>query len=108
MVAVLMALAQSPSRITGVAHIRGHETDRLAALATELGRHGALVTELPDGLRITPGPLHGGPWHCYADHRLAHAGALLGLAVDGVVLDDVACTAKTMPQFPEVWAGMVR
>lgn len=107
-VAVLMALAQSPSRITGVAHIRGHETDRLAALATELGRHGALVTELPDGLRITPGPLHGGPWHCYADHRLAHAGALLGLAVDGVVLDDVACTAKTMPQFPEVWAGMVR
>lgn len=106
-VAVLAALADSPSRITGVAHIRGHETDRLAALATELTCLGAQVTELPDGLEITPRPLHGGLWHCYADHRLAHAGALIGLAVAEVELDDIGCTSKTMPRFADVWAGML-
>lgn len=106
-VAALAALADSPSRITGVAHIRGHETDRLAALATELSRLGAAVTELPDGLEIVPRPLRAATWHCYADHRLAHAGALVGLGVPGVVLDDIDCTSKTMPRFAEVWAGMM-
>ncbi len=107
LVAVLAALAHSPSRITGVAHIRGHETDRLAALATELNRLGGRVTELPDGLEVVPAPLTGGVWHCYDDHRLAHAGALLGLAIPGVELDDVGCTSKTMPRFAEVWVGML-
>lgn len=106
-VAVLAALGEGESRITGVEHIRGHETDRLHALAEEINGLGGDVSELPDGLVIRPRPLRAGVWHCYADHRLAHAGALLGLAVDGVVLDDVGCTSKTMPTFPEVWQGMV-
>lgn len=105
--AVLAALAHSPSRITGVAHIRGHETDRLAALAAELTGLGCQVGELPDGLEITPRPLHAATWHCYADHRLAHAGALIGLAVPGVELDDIGSTSKTMPRFAEVWTGML-
>ncbi len=73
-VAALCALAEAPSHLRGIAHIRGHETDRLAALATELGALGADVTEHPDGLSIEPAPLHGGVFHTYADHRMAHAG----------------------------------
>jgi 3-phosphoshikimate 1-carboxyvinyltransferase len=106
-VAALAALADSPSRLTGIAHIRGHETDRIAALARELSAMGAEVTELPDGLAIVPKPLHGGRFETYADHRMAHAGAVLGLAVPGVVLTDVACTSKTMPDFPALWEAMI-
>lgn len=105
--AALAALGDRPSRLRGVAHIRGHETDRVAALATELSRLGADVTELPDGLEIRPRPLRGGPFRTYADHRLAHAAAVIGLVVPGVVLDDVACTSKTMPEFPTVWRSIV-
>jgi 3-phosphoshikimate 1-carboxyvinyltransferase len=103
----LCALAAGPSYIRGIAHIRGHETDRLAALATELRGLGADVTELPDGLELRPAVLHGGVFHTYADHRMAHAGALLGSAVRGVVLDDVAATGKTFPEFPVVWARLL-
>ncbi len=103
----LAALADSPSRFTGIAHIRGHETDRLAALVRELTAVGAEVTELPDGLAIKPRPLHGTRFETYDDHRMAHAGAVLGLAVPGVALSDVACTAKTMPGFPALWERMV-
>jgi 3-phosphoshikimate 1-carboxyvinyltransferase len=103
----LAALADSPSRFTGIAHIRGHETDRLAALVRELTAVGAEVTELPDGLAIKPRPLRGTRFETYDDHRMAHAGAVLGLAVPGVVLSDVACTAKTMPGFPALWERMV-
>lgn len=106
-VTVLAALATSPSRITGIGHIRGHETDRVTALATELNRLGAEVEEQPDALLVRPRRLHGGLWRCYADHRMAHAGALIGLVVDGVVLDDVGCTAKTLPRFPTLWTQMV-
>ncbi len=106
-VAALMALAHSPSRLRGVAHVRGHETDRLAALAAGLRGLGAEVTEHHDGLDVVPRRLTGGVWRCHADHRLAHAGALLGLAVRGVALDDVASTSKTMPTFPAVWTGML-
>jgi 3-phosphoshikimate 1-carboxyvinyltransferase len=106
--AALAALADSPSRFTGIAHIRGHETDRLSALTRELTALGADVAELPDGLAIKPGPLRGGPFGTYDDHRMAHAGAVLGLAVPGVRLTDVACTAKTMPDFPDRWESMVR
>jgi 3-phosphoshikimate 1-carboxyvinyltransferase len=106
--AALAALAVSPSTIRGVAHIRGHETDRLAALASEITGLGGLCVETADGLDIDPAPLHAGTFHCYADHRLAHAGAVLGLVQPGIVLDDIACTSKTMPRFPETWRGMLR
>ncbi|MCO1654688.1 3-phosphoshikimate 1-carboxyvinyltransferase [Pseudonocardia sp. S2-4] len=106
-VAAVAALAGGPSRITGVAHIRGHETDRLAALAAELNGLGGRVTELPDGLEIRPVPLHGGGWGAYADHRMATAGAIVGLVVPGVEVDDVECTSKTMPGFAGRWAAML-
>ncbi len=106
-VAALAALADSPSRLSGIGHVRGHETDRLAALTRELTSVGAAVTELPDGLAIDPKPLHGGVFETYADHRMAHAGAVLGLAVPGIELSDVACTSKTMPDFPALWEAMV-
>jgi 3-phosphoshikimate 1-carboxyvinyltransferase len=105
--AALAALADSPSELRGVAHIRGHETDRIAALATELTKAGAEVTEFPDGLRVVPRPLHAAEFETYADHRMAHAAAVIGLAVPGISLTDVACTSKTLPEFPELWAGLV-
>ena len=109
-VAAVAALAAGPSRIRGVAHIRGHETDRLAALATELGALGGAVTETPDGLEIRPAPLTapgGRPWRAYADHRMATAGALVGLAVPGVAIDDIGCTDKTIPDFPARWTALL-
>ena len=105
--AALLAIADSPGSIRGVAHVRGHETDRLAALETELTARGAGVHQTVDGLAIVPGPLRGGTWHAYADHRMAHAGAVLGLVVPGVELDDVAATTKTMADFPGLWSGLV-
>ncbi|WP_438871398.1 3-phosphoshikimate 1-carboxyvinyltransferase [Paractinoplanes lichenicola] len=106
-VSALAALADGPSELRGVEHIRGHETDRIAALATELGKAGAEVTEFRDGLRIEPRPLHQTDWETYADHRMAHAAAVIGLAVPGITLTDVGCTSKTLPEFPELWAGLV-
>ncbi|MFI7520752.1 3-phosphoshikimate 1-carboxyvinyltransferase [Micromonospora globbae] len=103
----LAMLADSPSRFTGVAHIRGHETDRIAALAREFTALGADLTESRDGLEIRPRPLRGGTFRTYADHRMAHAAAVAGLAVPGIELDDVACTSKTMPEFPALWSAMV-
>jgi 3-phosphoshikimate 1-carboxyvinyltransferase len=101
--AALAALATTPSRITGIGHLRGHETDRLAALVAEITGLGGRVTELADGLAFEPAPLHGAPWRAYADHRMATTGALLGLVVPGVVVDDIATTAKTLPEFPTLW-----
>ena len=101
------AVADGPTHLRGVAHIRGHETDRLAALASDLTGLGGRVTETADGLVIEPVALHGGIWHTHADHRMAHAGALLGLVVDGVQLDDIGCTTKTMADFPGLWAALV-
>ena len=106
-VVALTALAESPSRVRGVGHIRGHETDRLAALATELNRLGGDVSETSDGLEIRPRPLHGGTFRTYADHRMAHAAVILGLAVPGVLVADVATTAKTYPGFPQAWSSLV-
>jgi 3-phosphoshikimate 1-carboxyvinyltransferase len=102
-VAALCALASGRSTLRGVAHIRGHETDRLAALATELNGLGGSVTETDDGLVIEPVPLHGGVFHTYADHRMAHAGVILGLAVDGVLVENVGTTSKTFTDFPGAW-----
>ncbi len=101
-VAALCALATGPSYLRGIGHIRGHETDRLAALATELRGLGADVTELPDGLELRPATLHGGLFRSYADHRMAHAAAVLGSAVADVAVDDIAATGKTFPAFPQV------
>ena len=105
--AAVACLADGPSRLRGVGHIRGHETDRLAALASELSALGADVRETDDGLAITPGPLLGATFRTYADHRMAHAAAVVGLGVPGVELDDVDCTTKTMPDFPGLWAAML-
>lgn len=106
-VAALAALADSPSHLHGIAHLRGHETDRLAALARELNALGGDVTETDDGLVIRPRPLHGGVFATYDDHRIATAGALLGLAVDGVLVENVATTAKTLPDFTGLWQRML-
>jgi len=106
-VAALAALATTPSWIRGVAHIRGHETDRLAALTAELSGLGGSVIEVEDGLRVMPAPLHGGRFRTYHDHRMATAGAVLGLRVSGVVVEDVATTAKTLPDFVGLWQGML-
>lgn len=103
----LAAIADSPSKLHGVAHIRGHETDRVAALARELTRLGADVTEYHDGVEIRPRRLRGGLVETYDDQRMAHAAAVLGLAVPGVQLSDVACTSKTLPEFPALWSAMV-
>ena len=105
-VAALCALASSPSHLRGVGHIRHHETDRLAALARELGSLGADVTEHPDGLSFRPAPLHGGLFHTYADHRMAHAGVVVGAAVDDVLVEDVATTAKTFTDFAGAWSAL--
>jgi 3-phosphoshikimate 1-carboxyvinyltransferase len=105
--AALAALASTPSQLTGIAHLRGHETDRLAALATELTRLGGDVIEEADSLTVHPRRLHGGVWHSYADHRMATAGAVLGLAVDGVIVDDIAATSKTLPDFGGMWSALV-
>ncbi|RFA20317.1 3-phosphoshikimate 1-carboxyvinyltransferase [Subtercola boreus] len=106
-IVAIAALAETPSTITGIGHIRHHETDRLAALATEINRLGGQVTELDDGLRIEPRPLTGGVWQTYDDHRMAHAGAIIGLAVDGVVVENIATTAKTLPEFADLWEALV-
>ena len=106
-VAALAALADSPSRLRGLAHIRGHETDRLAALHRELTALGGTVTEHADGLDLEPATLHGGRFSTYADHRMAHAGALLGVVVPGVEVEDVATTAKTFPGFEDAWTDLV-
>lgn len=106
-IAALLALAESPSRLRGIAHLRGHETDRLAALTAEINRRGGQCTETADGLVIEPAPLTGGEWRSYADHRMATAGALVGLRVPGVLVDDVATTAKTLPDFVGMWSAML-
>ncbi|HEU0183616.1 MAG TPA: 3-phosphoshikimate 1-carboxyvinyltransferase [Agromyces mariniharenae] len=103
----LAAFADGPSTFTGIGHIRHHETDRLAALAAELNGLGGRVTELDDGLRIEPVALTGGPWRAYADHRMATTGAIIGLAVPGVVVDDIGSTSKTLPQFTKLWEQML-
>ena len=106
-VAALCALANGPSRLTGIAHLRGHETDRLAALVTEINRLGGDAEETSDGLLIRPTKLHSAVFHSYADHRMATAGAILGLAVPGVQVEDIGTTAKTMPEFPQMWSDML-
>jgi 3-phosphoshikimate 1-carboxyvinyltransferase len=107
--AALAALADGPSRLTGIGHMRRHETDRLAALATEIGALGGDVTELPDGLSIRPRPLAatGRPFDSYDDHRMVMAAAVLGLAVPGIRVANAATVGKTFPGFTRLWASML-
>jgi len=107
-VAALCALADSPSTLRGIAHLRGHETDRLAALAAEINSLGGDAEETGDGLHIRPRRLHGGLFHAHADHRMAHAAAVLGLVVPGVEVDDIASTSKTYPGFAADWESLLR
>lgn len=106
-VAALCALAETPSHLRGIAHLRGHETDRLAALANELNRLGGDVTETSDGLIIKPRPLQGGIFETYDDHRMATAAALLGLVVPEIGVVDIATTGKTLPRFTSMWSTML-
>ncbi|MED5812329.1 3-phosphoshikimate 1-carboxyvinyltransferase [Mycolicibacterium sp. 050232] len=108
-VAALAALARdgATSRLRGIAHLRGHETDRLAALTTEINGLGGECAETEDGLLITARPLHGGTWRSYADHRMATAGAIIGLRVPGVEVENIETTAKTLPDFPLMWVQML-
>jgi 3-phosphoshikimate 1-carboxyvinyltransferase len=106
-IAALATLADSPTRLRGIAHLRGHETDRLAALAAEITRVGGQAEQTSDGLVITPRPLTGAVWRTYEDHRMATAGALIGLRVPGIEVEDVATTAKTLPDFVGLWYDML-
>ena len=105
--AALAALATSPSTFSGIAHLRGHETDRLAALVHEINHLGGDAHETDDGLRIHPMMLHAGRFATYADHRMATSGAILGLHVHGISVEDIDTTAKTLPGFAARWAAMI-
>lgn len=106
-IAALAALADSPSHLRGIGHLRMHETDRLAALTREINALGGSVVEEETALHITPAPLHGGTFHTYDDHRLATAGAVIGLVTPDVMIENVATTRKTLPDFPGLWKSLV-
>lgn len=105
--AALCTLATTNSHLSGIAHLRGHETDRLTALAAEINRLGGECVETADGLFIKPAKLHGGKWLSYEDHRMATAGAVIGLVVADVEIEDIATTSKTLPNFPDMWQKML-
>jgi 3-phosphoshikimate 1-carboxyvinyltransferase len=106
-IAALAALASTASNLRGIGHLRLHETDRLNALATELNALGGDVEEEPTSLQIFPSTLHAGVFHTYEDHRLGTAGAMLGLAVAGIQVENIETTRKTLPDFPGLWAEML-
>jgi len=106
-IAALAALADSPSHLRGIGHLRLHETDRLAALTREINALGGNVVEDETSLHITPAPLHGGTFHTYEDHRLATAGAVIGLLIPDIMIENVATTRKTLPDFPGLWNSLV-
>jgi len=107
-IAALCALADSPSHLRGIGHLRKHETDRLAALTREINALGGNVTEEETALHITPAPLHAGVFHTYDDHRLATAGAVLGLVIEGIEVENIATTRKTLPDFPGLWSSLLQ
>jgi 3-phosphoshikimate 1-carboxyvinyltransferase len=107
-IAALAALADSPSHLRGIGHLRLHETDRLAALTREINAIGGDVTEEETALHITPKPLHAGVFHTYEDHRLATAGAVIGLVVEGIEVENIATTRKTLTDFPGLWKSLLQ
>jgi len=106
-IAALAVFADSPSHLRGIGHLRLHETDRLAALTREINALGGNVEEHKNSLHITPAPLHGGVFHTYDDHRLATAGAVIGLMVAGIEVENIATTRKTLPDFPGLWSSLL-
>jgi 3-phosphoshikimate 1-carboxyvinyltransferase len=108
-IAAVAALADSPSHLRGIGHLRLHETDRLSALTTELNSIGSNVREDETSLFIDPtqGSLHGGLFHTYEDHRLATAGAVIGLVVRDISVENIATTKKTLPDFPGLWMSLL-
>ncbi len=106
-IAAIAALASTPSELTGISHLRGHETDRLAALVAEINGIGGRAIELADGIKIEPSKLTGGLWKTYEDHRMATAGAIIGLRVAGIEIQDISVTSKTMPNFYQLWQEML-
>lgn len=103
----IAVLANSNSSLTGIAHLRGHETDRLAALVENIKSIGGDAEENTDGLIIRPRKLHGGLWKSFDDHRMATAGAVIGLVVEGILVDDIKTTSKTLPDFENMWTSLV-
>ena len=106
-IAALAVFADSPSHLRGIGHLRAHETDRLAALTKEINELGGNVEEHKTSLHITPSPLHSGIFHTYEDHRLATAGAVIGLVVPGIEVENIATTRKTLPDFPSLWSSLL-
>lgn len=104
-IAAVAALADSPSSLRGIRHLRLHETDRLAALTREINGLGGKVTEEESALHFQPSPLHSGAFHTYDDHRLATAGAVIGLRIQGVEVENIETTRKTLPDFPGLWSS---
>jgi 3-phosphoshikimate 1-carboxyvinyltransferase len=107
-IAALCALADSPSYLQGIGHLRLHETDRLAALRAEINGLGGDVIEEPTALRINPKPLHAGVFHTYEDHLLATSGATIGLVVEGIEVENIATTRKTITDFPGLWSSLLK
>ena len=106
-IAAVAALAKTPTSLRNIAHLRLHETDRLAALATEINALGGDVDEEESALHISPTPLHAGIFHTYEDHRLATAGAMLGLVIQGIDVENIETTKKTLPDFAGQWSRLV-
>ncbi len=106
-IAAVAALADSPSKLSGIGHLRLHETDRLAALNQELTNLGGKVVEGEDFLEIYPAKLHGGIFHTYEDHRLATAGAVIGLAIPDIEVENIETTRKTLPDFVGLWRELL-
>jgi 3-phosphoshikimate 1-carboxyvinyltransferase len=104
-IAAVAALADSPSSLRGIGHLRLHETDRLAALTREINGLGGKVSEEASSLHFEPSPLHSGTFHTYEDHRLATAGAVIGLVIDGIDVENIETTRKTLPDFPGLWSS---
>ncbi|WP_415485397.1 3-phosphoshikimate 1-carboxyvinyltransferase [Bifidobacterium psychraerophilum] len=108
--AALLVFADAGTNMLGIGHLRGHETNRLAALVQEIGRIGGEAQELPDGISITPVPqerLHAADLHSYADHRMATFGAMLALRIHGITVENIGTTSKTLPDFVEMWRSML-
>jgi len=106
-IAAVAALANTPSSLRGIGHLRLHETDRLSALRQEINNLGGAVTEEQTAIHINPKPLHSGVFHTYEDHRLATAGAVLGLAIEGIQVENISTTRKTLPDFPGLWSTVL-
>jgi len=108
-IAALASLAKSPTTLRGIGHLRLHETDRLAALANEINNLGGAVTEGPGELLIEPTKMVASQiFKSYEDHRMATAGAIIGLAVDGVMVENIETTRKTLPDFPGMWQMILK